>query len=182
MTVLPKILLPTLAAWFFLFITGCSGFHLRSPIHLSPALQKPYLETASPYSPLSHALLEAFRLSGATPVDTPRNASIIFAILGDQRTQTLLSVSSTQSSRQYRLSLIVTYQLISPKGKLLTGPETVTESRVLTMASDQILSSSNEINTLYHQIRIAVVHDIMNRLASHEISDILSGSKHRTDK
>ena len=164
-----------------LCVSGC-GFHLRAPTSLSPALQKPYVVSPSPNSSLTRSLLKNFRLAGATPVETPRAASAVFTILGEQQSQTLLSVSSTQSSRQYRLLLSITFQITRPDGSILVGPQTLSESQVLTMNSDQILSSSNETQVLYQQIRIALVRNIMNRLTSEEISAILTESKHRVKK
>lgn len=161
-------------------LAGC-GFHLRShKVTLSPALKSPYLATAEPYSRLTHLLTTALRQSGSEPIDTPATASSILAILGESQSQTLLSVSSTQSSRQYRLTLAVHFEVKDRNGVSLTGPLTVSESRTLTMASDQILSISNEANNMYQKMRIAIVHDIMNRLASPAISAMLAGSEARS--
>lgn len=164
-----------------LCLTGC-GFHLRKPAPLSPALQKPFVESHSPNSALTQSLVRSLRLAGATPVDVQQGASSVFVILSEQKSQSLLSVSSNQSSRQYRLSLAITFQITDPKGRVLIKPQTLSESRVLTMNSDHILSSSNETQILYQQIRMALVRDIMDRLTSDEISVILTGSKMRFKK
>ena len=163
-------------------LTGC-GFHLRThALTLSPALHSPWIATAEPYSPLTHSLASALRRSGATPVDEADKASAIIAILSERETESLLSVSSTQSSRQYNLTLSVQYEIRNREGAPLTGPQVATESRTLTMASDQILSSSNEVTILYQRMRQAVVRDIMARLASPEISAILAESKKHTGR
>lgn len=165
-----------------LIVLSACGFHRRVPTPLSPALERPYIASSAPNSSLTRSLLKNFRLAGANPVDAPQQASTVFTILDEQQSQTLLSVSPTQSSRQYRLSLSITFQITRPDGTLLVGPQTLSESRVLTMSSDQILSSSNETQVLYQQIRIALVRNIMNRLTSKEISGILTESKQRVKK
>ena len=81
-----------------------------------------------------------------------------------------MSVSATQLTRQYNLILSVTFQLLTPNGVVLTAPQPLTESRFVTIQSDQILGGSNEANSLYQQMRQAIAFDLMNRLASRDIT------------
>ena len=50
----------------------------------------------------------------------------------------------------------------------------MTETRALTIQADQILASSNEANNLYQQMRQAIVYDIMSRIASHDVTALIT--------
>jgi outer membrane lipopolysaccharide assembly protein LptE/RlpB len=72
------------------------------------------------------------------------------------------------------LLLAVTVEVTTPEGAVLMPPITLTENRTFTTLSDQILGGTNEQNTLYQQMRLAVVYDIMNRLSSKDVTGLLT--------
>lgn len=150
------------------------GFHLRGQMPLSPPLKVIYLKTADPYGALARNLRLYLKLSGATLVDKPENAETILVILNERTTDRLLGISGTQETRQYSLVLTVTFEITNALGKMLVGPQVMTETRVLTIKAGQILAGSNEEHTLYQQMRQAIVYDIMSRLSSHFITEQLT--------
>ena len=114
------------------------------------------------------------KISDVRLVDKIEEASTVLVILSESTTQQLLSLSGTQQTRQYNLILSVTFQVNDPQGKVLVSPQVVTETRTLTIKADQILAGSNEANTLYSQMRQAIIYDIMSRLSSKDITSLLN--------
>lgn len=159
-----------------LILTSC-GFHLRGETQFPQPMQHVYLKTASPYGELTHNIQQYFKMSGVTLVSTPAEATTILQILSETTGQQLIGVSGTQQTRQYNLTLNVTFQLTDPKGVLISAPETMTETRTLPISSGEILSGSNQAAALYQQMRRAIVFDIMNRLSSQEIAYRLTQAK-----
>jgi LPS-assembly lipoprotein len=148
-----------------LLLTAC-GFHLREPVHLAPSLQHLYLETNDPYGELERNIRQYLRASGVIVTATPQESTAVLEILSESTSEQLLSVGSTQQTRQYNLILTVTFIVTTPAGKPLMQPQTVSETQALTVQADQILGGSNEENNLYHQMRSAIVYTMMNRLTS----------------
>ncbi|HSW94052.1 MAG TPA: LPS assembly lipoprotein LptE [Gammaproteobacteria bacterium] len=156
-----------------LALSGC-GFQLRGATPLSPPLKRLYIETANPYGALTRNLRDYLKTSGVELTDTRENALTVLHIMNENQAQQLLSVSGLQQTRQYSLTLSVTFEITAPNRKVLMPATTVVESRLLTSLSDQILGSSNEQSTLYQQMRLAIVYDIMNRLGSRDVTTLLT--------
>lgn len=162
-------------------LTAC-GFQLRGTIPLAPPLQNIYLKTSDPYGQLSKNLRQYLKMSGIHLADSPANAKTILAILKEDQTQQLVSVGGTQQTRQYNLILNVTFQVTDPQNNTLVGPQTVSETRTLTLQSNQILAGSNEAENLYQQMRRAIIFDIMNYLSSEQTTNKLQPTPHRTNQ
>lgn len=153
-------------------LTSC-GFQLRGAVSLSPPLKKMF-KTTDPYGPLTHNLRDYLTLSGVELTDTPQTATTVLHIISEVPSQQLLSVSGSQQTRQYSLLLAVTFEVTTPAGAVLMPSITLTENRTFTTLSDQILGGTNEQNTLYQQMRLAIVYDIMNRLSSKDVTNLLT--------
>ena len=117
---------------------------------------------------------QSLKMSGVHLVSSPEEADIVLAILSDDTSQQLLSIGGTQQTRQYQLKAVVTFEINDAKGRTLLNAQSLSEERVITMQSDQILGSSNEVNMLYQQMRRAIAYAIMNRLASKEVTRIIN--------
>jgi len=157
-------------------LSGC-GFQLRGSAPLSPPLKKLYIETADPYGPLTRNLRDYLTMSGVEITNTPQEAFTVLHIISETQNQQLLSVSGLQQTRQYNLTLSVTFEVANPKGIILMPPLTLSENRVFTTMSDQILGGTNEQNTLYQQMRLAIIYDIMSRLSSRDVTVLLTEPK-----
>ena len=166
----------TIALIITLCLTSC-GFQLRGAAPLSPPLKRMYIKTVDPYGQLTHNLRDYLTLSGVELTDTPQAASTVLQIISETPSQQLLSVNASQQTRQYNLILSVTFEITTPAGAVLMPPTTLSESRTFTTLSDQILGGTNEENTLYQQMRLAIVYDIMNRLSSKDVVGMLTAQK-----
>ncbi len=162
-----------------LWLSGC-GFHARGPMTLAPPLQNLYLQTADPYGQLAKNIRVYLKMSGIHLAQTPAAATSVLEILSENTSEQLLNISGTQTTRQYNLILTVAYRITDNKGNILTDTQIATETRSLTIDANQMLSSSNQAVSLYQQMRIAIVYDIMSRLASRDITAVLTKSKSAT--
>jgi LPS-assembly lipoprotein len=155
-----------------LTLTSC-GFHLRGHVPLAPPLHHLYLQSQHPYGELTRNLKQYLRMSGVHLASSPQAASAILTILNEQTSQELISINSSQQTRQYNLRLNVTFQILTPKGTLMVPPQTVTETRPLTLQSNQILAGSNQAAQLDFDMRRAIVYSIMNKLSSQTVTRTL---------
>jgi LPS-assembly lipoprotein len=151
---------------FTMTLLASCGFHLRGEVPLAPPLKRMYLQSPDPYGELARNLRLGLTAAGVQLTDSASQAATVLEILNEKTTQQLLSVGGTQQTRQYNLLLSVTFQVHSPKGKVLIAPQTVTDTQALTVQADQILGGSNEQNNLYQQMRQDIVFTLLNRLAS----------------
>jgi LPS-assembly lipoprotein len=157
-------------------MTSC-GFHLQRATHLAAPLHRMYLKTSDPYGQLARSLQQYLKISNVQLVTEPEQASTILSILQDTTAQDLLSVSGTQQTRQYTLKVTVVFEITTPEGKSLTGPQTLIETRTLTIQSNQVLGSSNEANLFYQQMRRTIAYAILNRISSNELTHIIENTQ-----
>lgn len=159
----------------FLLLTLLSscGFHLQGERSLAPPLQRMYLQTPDPYGYLARNLRDSLKMSHVQLVSSPKAATTILTILRDDTSQEFLSVSGTNQIRQYNLRAIVVFEITDANGRTIVPPQTLVEVRPMTVQSNQILGSSNEASLFYQQMRRVLAYAIINRLASHEITNQL---------
>ncbi len=160
---------------FLLSLMSC-GFHWREPLPLAKPLQNMYVQSRNPYDELTRYLKQYLQMSGVHLAASPQQASTILNITQEVMTQNLLSINSSQQTRQYNLSLTVTFEITDTEGKILITPQTLTELRPLTLQSNQILAGSNQAAQLYQDMQRALTYNLMNRLASKGVSNALLAS------
>lgn len=153
------------------FLAGC-GFHLRGTLPLAPVLQNIYIETNNPYGQFVRDLSQFLKRSKVNVVDKPENATAIFKILNETTSDKMLTrmVSQNNTVRQYQLILTITFVIADRYGKILIVPQTVTQSRTLTLNESLMLAGSNEARFLYDQMRQAIVYNIVSRLSSQDLA------------
>ena len=158
---------------FCLLLTGC-GFQLQGEKHLAQPLHRLYLQTPDPYGQLARSIKQYLKMSNVQLVSYPNEATTILAITQDEPSQELLSVSGTQQTRQYNLRVTVTFEITTSKGVTIVGPQTLSETRTITIQSNQVLGSSNEANLFYQQMRRTLAYSILNRIASRELTQTIN--------
>lgn len=156
-------------------LVGC-GFHMQGEVPLAPPLKRMYLQTDDPYGSLSRDLQQHLKLSHVTLVPEQSDADTVLAITQDSATQSLLSVSGTQQTRQYNLTVTVVFSLLDNHGNTLLSNQSLQETRAITVQSNQILGSSNEANLYYQQMRRILAQAIMNRLSSQEVTESVNAA------
>lgn len=153
-------------------LTAC-GFRPQGKLKLAPALSTVYLESADPYGYLERMLRQYLKMSHAHLVAKPELATTVLKIISDEATQEFLSVSSTNQTRQYNLRVRVIFQLTDPQGRAIIVPQTIEETRSITIQSNQILGNSNQTTLFYQQMRRSIAYAIMNRIASKEVTQAI---------
>jgi LPS-assembly lipoprotein len=156
----------------FLSVAGC-GFHLRQPMPLAQPLKNIYVQSPDPYGDLTHNIKQYLRMSGVHLAASPKEAATILNITQEVLSQDLLSINSSQQTRQYNLRLFVTFEITDAQGKALAGPHTIGELRPLTLQSNQILAGSNQATQLYHDMRRSLTYSLMNWLSSKAVAEAL---------
>lgn len=161
---------------FFLILLASCGFHLQGKMKLSPFLHKVYIRSADPYSYLVRNLTKFLKMSQVEVVDFEQDANAVIAIVSDQTNEQLLGVNDTQQTRQILLTATVIYSINDKVGHILFGPDTLTEQRIITMQSNQVLGSSNEMTFTFLAMRRALVYAMINRISSINTTHILNQS------
>lgn len=170
-----KIFAAILLLGLMILLSGC-GFHLQQGMKLAPGFHRMKLQTPDPYGVLTRNLQQYLTLSHIKIVDNLADADTILIILSDDSYQDLLSVSSTQQTRQFNLRVVVVFEITDNKGRVIVPPQTLSETRVITVQSNQILGSSNEANMFYQQIRRSLAAAILNRIASDEVTSMVNAA------
>jgi outer membrane lipopolysaccharide assembly protein LptE/RlpB len=157
---------------------------LQGQLQLAPALHRLYIQAADPYGVLVRMIKLYCKTSHVQLVDAPENATAVLEITQDTAKDEFLSVSGTQQTRQYKLSVIVSFVIKDPKGRIIVPLQTLTEERTITIQADQILGSSNEANLFYEQMRRSIAFAMMNRISSQDVTQMIntgiSGAKSAT--
>lgn len=159
----------------FLLLSGC-GFHFQGAANLAPPLHRMYLQTPDPYGVLSRSLQDYLKTSHVELVTSATLAQTVLVILQDSTYQELLSVSGTQQTRQYNLKVVVEFEITDAQGRILVPSQTLEENQPITIQSDQVLGSSNQVNAYYQKLRRSLAAAIIKRLASEQITQLVTQS------
>jgi LPS-assembly lipoprotein len=162
-----------------LLLTSC-GFHLRGPTTLAKPLQTMYFQSQDPYSAFARNLKQYLKMSGVHLAASPQGAATTLSILQEATSQDLLSINSSQQTRQYNLKLTVAFEVLDSRGKVIVAPQMLTETRTLTLQSNQVLAGSNQAALLFHDMRRSIVYNMMNRLASKDVTRAVTGAPARS--
>ena len=172
--------LKTYGCLFFFIVACCSlagcGFHQHGAVPLAAPLKTMYLQTDNPYGELARNLKQHLKMSGVHLVATPQAATSILNILNEVKSQNLVSINSSQQTRQYNLILTLIFEITDAKGRILIPPQAVSETRSLTLQSNQVLAGGNQASMLYYQMQRDIVYDVMTRLSSKEATKVLLSS------
>jgi outer membrane lipopolysaccharide assembly protein LptE/RlpB len=147
------------------FISAC-GLHPQGEMALAAPLHKMYLSSTRPYGDLTRYLTSYLKLSSVKLMPSQAEADTVLVISQDETSQELTGISNTQQTRQYQLHAIVTFAVTDKNGRSLIPSQTLTETRAITVQSNQILGSSNEANLYFQQMRRSLAYALMNRLSS----------------
>ncbi len=163
-----------LSCLMMLCTAGC-GFHPAGAAPLAPSLHRLYISTSDPYSNLVKYLEQTLAMSHVQVVSTASDADATLNILKDVNSQVLLSVGSSQQTRQYNLITTVEFEVRDKAGRVVMPDDTITESRTITIQSSEILGTSNEASLFYQLMRRSIAQVIIRKLASPTATAALMG-------
>lgn len=153
-----------LCLFFLSFILSGCGFHLRGHEPLPPQLHILYLETASPYSPLTKQIQQTLNSIGIILVPCAQQAPVTLKILCSDFTQVITSIGSSGQITTYLLTQTITYQLMNCKGCVIHGPLIACTTRTYSIAANQILGDTAALNSLRIEMQRDVIYQILNHL------------------
>lgn len=150
-------------------LTAC-GFKPQGNMPLAKPLHSLYIQSSRPHGDLTRYIQAYLRTSDVNLINDRNNAQTVLVISQDSDSQELIGVSSTQQTRQYNLHVTATFSVTKANGEIIIQPQTLVETRAITIQSDQVLGSSNEANQYFLQMRRELAYGIMNRLASNSLT------------
>lgn len=149
---------------FLLFALSACGFHLRGQVQLAPQLSKVYIEGGNPYDPLVRDLTRALTGAGAAVVEDPQSATAVLQILNNSGDRRVLSVRSTGKVQEYELYQTFTFRVRDAAGKELLAAQPLELTREYLFDVNDVLSTSNEEESLRRDMRRDLVRLAMLRL------------------
>lgn len=155
-----------------ILLSGC-GFHLRNAKFFPPELKKIYLEAENPYGPFEITFKKSLRASGIKLVDNPLQAPLILHISSNYSYAVTSSGSSTQA-RVYTLYYTATFSILDQKRKTLLGPNTVSVSKNLSLAPNEIFEVSTQTVTAKQDMENELSIKILNILGSAHSFEVFS--------
>lgn len=146
-----------------LFLMGC-GFHLRGFVSMPKWLHDIAIVEESINRDLAPMLKEQLNAYHIRVAEDPEYAHYWLILEQDKEEQHITAISSSTTPRQYQMNYQVTFKLQAANGNEIIPSTHVTTTRQVTINSNRILGSSDEENTLKHEMRKEAVIQIMDRL------------------
>jgi LPS-assembly lipoprotein len=160
----------TLKSWLcivslFLLISSC-GFHLRGHVSIPPELKTLFLQSNTPYAPFEQTIRSRLRSYNIKLTSTMTDAPLTLVILSTQWQQTPGAFSTNLTTRQYTLSLTVTYQVLASNGTVVVPTSSVMATTAFTIDSSQLLSSTDLGQQYHDNMQEDAASRLMNQLVS----------------
>lgn len=147
-----------------LFALSACGFHLRGEVKLAPQLGSIHIENGNPYDPLVRDLTRALTAAGASVVEDPQKATAILQILNNSGSRRVLSVRSTGKVQEYELYQTFVFRVRDAAGTELLAAQQLELTREYLFDVNDVLSTTNEEESLRRDMRRDLVRLAMLRL------------------
>ncbi|MDR2240782.1 MAG: LPS assembly lipoprotein LptE [Zoogloeaceae bacterium] len=160
-----RALISILLALLTLLVAAC-GFQLRGaqPLPFSSL----YIPAES--WEMGALLKRNIRALGSTQVvDTPQEAQAVFALIGEAREKSILSLSGTGRVREYQLRYRLAFRVHDQQGKELIAPTEITLVRDISFSDDRVLAKEQEESLLYRDMQEDMAQQLMRRMAAAKI-------------
>ncbi|MGV3739707.1 MAG: LPS assembly lipoprotein LptE [Gammaproteobacteria bacterium] len=151
-----------------LFLVGC-GFHLRGYVSMPKGLRDVSIIVESVNRDIAPMLKEQLNAYHIRVPEDPENAHYWLILEQDKEEQHITAVSSSTTPRQYQMNYQITFKLQAANGKEIIPSTHITTTRQITINSNRILGSSDEENTLKHEMRKDAVIQIMDRIGHQKL-------------
>lgn len=155
-----------------LIITAC-GFHLRGESSIPMPLRVMYLKSNHPYGEFETKLKKTFKSTGITLIDDPQDA-VVFEIQQTSLSYRQLSIGTSNQATVYSVSYDVRFAIYDSKGHTLLPAQDISSTSNLTLAANQVLGASNQVDLLSQQLQHDIITRIFIILNSEELHQALS--------
>lgn len=156
-----------------LTITAC-GFHLRGEDSIPMPLRVMYLKTNQPYGEFEAKLKRTFNSIGITLTDSPVNAPIIFEIEQSSLSYSQLSIGTSNQATVYSVVYTVRFGIYDSRDHTLLPAQDISSTSNLTLAANQVLGASNQIDLLSQQLQYDIITRILAILNSEHLRQTLA--------
>lgn len=154
---------PVFLLW-LLMIAGC-GFHLRGETTVPPQMSRTYISTPDDRSVFYRKLRLALTDAGVEVVESPVDATAVFAVLADVTDQRIISVSARNVPREYEVFYTVNYEVRSGEAVLLPA-QSRTVSRDYNWDETLVLGKAKEEELLRDAIADDLVRVILIQISA----------------
>lgn len=146
-----------------LALAGC-GFELRKPPLF--AFKTIAVKGNSATVNLLRRNLQATGTLKVIPAEQADTAEAVLDVLGEERSQVVLSTTSAGLVRELDVVLRFRFRLSTPGGKVLLGPTALEQHRALTYNETNALAKAGEIELLYRDMQKDIAEQTVRRLGA----------------
>ncbi|WP_394787705.1 LPS assembly lipoprotein LptE [Rhodoferax sp.] len=148
-------------------LTAC-GFALRqAPNYVFSKIVVRGVGDASPLgNELKRNLLAGGKLEVITDPKLADTADVILEILLEQRTKSVVGLTSAGQVREFQLRSRVKFRVRTPQGKELINDVELIQERDVSYTETQAAAKDAEMELLYRNMQSDIVQQIMRRLAA----------------
>jgi LPS-assembly lipoprotein len=145
-------------------LAGC-GFQLQGKLVTPPGMERTYIDTVERNSQFHRELRRQLLAADVEIVDSPEQATAVFAITVDNTGQRVLSVSARNVPTEYQVYYTIAYSLVSGEQTLL-APRDVTFTRDYTWDETLVLGKAREEDLLREAIVRDLVRTVLKQISS----------------
>jgi LPS-assembly lipoprotein len=144
-----------------ILLSAC-GYHLRGALALPEGMKNIYLQGGSPE--FRNQFTQALRSSSGNIVNSPEDAGIAIAILGEEMQRRGLSLSSRGRSNEFELYYRLQYELFKTGNIKALERQPVEIRREYYNDQQDIMAKDNEEAVIRNEMYQQAVHTIINRI------------------
>lgn len=157
-------------------LTSC-GFHLRQNLDFPTQLDTLYISSATPYGKFEEYLKNILNTTNINIVDNAKDSSYTLRIDMHQLTQTVSSISLDTQTRSYTLIYQVKYSLLHQGVTILPDQMISIAQAYITNSSQLSYANDSQMKTTITALQHSAAEQIIDRLSSQEVKDILNRRK-----
>lgn len=149
----------------FLTLIGC-GFKLRGSLVIPNYLRTVYITPYQPYEPLQSELRARLKNNHVKIIRHNDPKVTCLEISKPSIDEQVLAYGSSGEVQRYRLSLTVSYTLITRGQKPIHLQRTITKSRELNRSNNMLLSNEGEEQVVKNELLREAVGEILRQITS----------------
>jgi len=141
------------------------GFHLRGAIEVPDILKELYIAGNVSANELSAVLYRRIKQLGIKRVNSPTETSSTLSITRNNFVRRVLTVDSSNKASAYKLDLVVAFQVIDNKGKVLLKNQQIRQTREYNIDINNALASGDQEKRLIMEMTEFVVNQMLTRIS-----------------
>ena len=149
----------------FLTLIGC-GFTLRGSLVIPDYLRTVYISPYQPYEPLQSELRARLRNNHVKIIRNNDPKVTCLEVSKPSTNEQVLAYGSSGEVQRYKLSLTVSYTLITRGPKSIHLSRTITKSRELNRSNNMLLSNEGEEQVVRNELLREAVGEILRQITS----------------